>query len=76
MAKDPVIGAKIVGIRRMMPSELRALYWDDSRGHEIPIAIVLSTGAVLYPSRDDEGNGPGALFGVHKGEQFILTGGR
>lgn len=35
--------------------------------------LVLDDGTKLYASRDSEGNGPGALFGVSpKGEHFIL----
>jgi hypothetical protein len=36
--------------------------------------LVLDDGTILYPSRDDEGNGPGALFGADRdGELFTVS---
>ena len=32
--------------------------------NEIPMVLVLSSGTILYPSQDTEGNDAGALFGV------------
>ncbi len=38
------------------------------------IVIVLDDGTKIYPSRDQEGNGPGAIFGVSAaGETFGLA---
>jgi hypothetical protein len=31
-----------------------------------PLVLVLDSGTALYPSQDDEGNGPGCLFGLTK----------
>jgi hypothetical protein len=60
---DPVIGATITEVRPMTAAELAAEGWDLTI-HGAPAALVLSTGAVIYASRDEEGNGYGALFGV------------
>lgn len=67
-----VIGQKIKEIRPMTAEEVKAEGWnEDVFGN--PTAIVLANGTVLYPSRDSEGNGGGALFGVtKKGDTFAL----
>jgi len=65
------IGARIVNVRLMTKAEADAEGWDIE--HEIPPVIVLNTGAIIYPSSDPEGNGPGMLFANNKaGEQFYL----
>ena len=69
MAQTDMIGAKITKIRRMTPKELKAEGWE-ARG--VPTAIEFSNGAVLYPSRDEEGNGPGVLFGKQGKSTFYL----
>lgn len=56
-----VIGAKVVDIRKMTAKEMRAEYWD-----ETTTVLVLDNGTKLYASRDEEGNGPGAIFGTNK----------
>ena len=53
----------------MTKKELDAEGWE---GHDAPAVLILSDGSKLYPSRDSEGNGPGALFGIHDGKQFQL----
>lgn len=56
-----LLGRHIVDIRPMSRSELAVEGWPaDQR----VAALVLDNGAILYPSRDDEGNGPGVLFGT------------
>lgn len=36
-----------------------------------PVALLMEDGTYIYPSQDDEGNGPGALFGrSSKGHPF------
>jgi hypothetical protein len=37
---------------------------------EIPMCLVLSSGVILYPSQDTEGNDAGALFGLDNGIAF------
>ncbi len=59
---DPFIGASIVSIRAMTPSEIQSTGWEVGRWQR-PVALVLSTGAILFASRDDEGNGPGSMWG-------------
>ena len=69
--KDSVVGAKIVKIRPMTGKEMSSEMWDEDNFGSNPPAIVLDNGTVIYPSRDDEGNGGGALFGYSKdGTQF------
>jgi hypothetical protein len=44
--------------------------WDD---YETRSVIEFSDGTLIYASRDEEGNGPGALFGKTKdGKAFSL----
>ena len=52
---------KIKIIRPMRPEEKKAEGWDESH-HETTMVIELEDGTKLYPSRDEEGNGPGVLF--------------
>lgn len=54
-------GRKIVDVRRMTQAEMDREGWQDY--HRKPTVLVLDDGTVLYPSQDEEGNGPGALFG-------------
>lgn len=61
-----IIGAKVVDVRPMTKAEMKKEFWDG----EPPTAIVLDTGVVLYASQDEEGNGPGSMFGYHKKTQF------
>lgn len=64
-----IVGHKIVAIRFLTASEIETEGWED---RPKPLALVLDNGIVLYASRDDEGNGPGAMFGRNKGEAFTL----
>jgi hypothetical protein len=52
---------RITNIRSMTKEEMEAEGWDDHRG--APTVLELDDGSIMYPSMDDEGNGPGALFG-------------
>lgn len=60
-------GLTIVKAREMTEFEMQKEGWD-IRSHKPPIAFVLSDQSVLYPSRDEEGNGPGCMFGKALGE--------
>lgn len=60
MEEFTLVGKKVVAVRRMNRKELKAEGWD-GRGSEV--AIQFDDGTVIYASRDEEGNGPGALFG-------------
>ena len=60
-----IIGKRIVAVRQMTDEELSKEYWLD----EMPplreaTVLVLENGLKVYASRDEEGNGPGALFGT------------
>jgi hypothetical protein len=61
IASDQLLGRKIVGVRYISEDERRSLMWDRRC-----IAIVLDDGNTAFPSMDDEGNGPGALFTTNK----------
>ncbi len=60
-----ITGATVVRVREMTRKELEGEGWAEDR-HGARTAIVFSDGSVVYASRDDEGNGPGALFGYNK----------
>ena len=66
-------GMKIVKVRELTAKEMDSEGWIAChRTH--PIALVLDNGAVLFASQDDEGNGPGAMFGHSKeGGGFRVT---
>ncbi len=66
-------GQKIVSVRWLTKMEAEREGWDtDNRPI---IALVLEDGTILYPSRDEEGNGPGEIFGYNPKteEAFRLT---
>lgn len=61
------VGRKIVAVRHMTETELDAAGWES---RSVPV-IVLDNGDKIYPSCDEEGNGPGELFVTDaKGKQF------
>ena len=67
-----IVGKTIVKIRLMTKKEMEEEGWEVS-SHGAPTAIELSGGTVIYPSRDSEGNGGGALFGYDKdGNTFFV----
>ena len=64
-------GCRIVEVRAMSARELAAEGWD---GDETVPVLVLDNGTILFPSRDEEGNGPGALFGsTAQGKGFHVS---
>jgi len=65
-------GQKLDTIRMMTPAEMSAEGWDPPReGQARPIVLYFTNGTTLFASRDDEGNGPGTLFGVtRRGSRF------
>lgn len=67
MAEYTVVGKKIIGIRRMTAKEKEAEGWDGEAS-----VIVLDDGAVIFASQDEEGNGPGMLFGRNKDGSFYV----
>ena len=66
-------GAKITKVRSMTDAEYQREYWDND--HNNPVYVLeLDNGAVVFPSRDYEGNGGGALFGADKnGNGFTVA---
>jgi hypothetical protein len=65
---DDVVGHKIRSVRQMHKHEWEAEGW-----HRGAIVLELSNGTKLYASKDDEGNGPGAMFGIDsRGDSFAL----
>ena len=52
-----LVGRRIKSVSYMSDSEIQAIGWNKS-----PIVIELEDGVLLFPSRDDEGNGAGSLF--------------
>lgn len=52
-----LVGRKIVGVRYLTNEEKDELGW-----HARAVVLELDNGVLVYPSQDDEGNGPGALF--------------
>jgi len=52
-----LVGKAIVAVRYLTEEEREELDW-----HDRSVVIQLSDGTLLWPSRDDEGNGAGALF--------------
>jgi hypothetical protein len=62
MSDSNIVGKKIVEIRPMTGKEIVGEDWTEWGDRGQPV-LVLDDGTKLYPSRDDEGNGPGALFG-------------
>lgn len=62
------VGRGIVSARLMDDATMDAEAWSVK-----PVVLVLEDGATLYPARDEEGNGPGAIFGrTFDGRPFTL----
>ena len=57
-ASDHLVGKTIIGVRYLSTAEANEMHW-----YERPVILYLSDGSMIFPSRDDEGNGGGALFG-------------
>lgn len=64
-----IIGHRIVAARLLSKKEMADAYW---HGEQPPVALVLDNGIILYPSRDEEGNGPGTIFGDGPDGYFTL----
>lgn len=67
--RDTLIGLKIVDVRALTPEELETEGWGRD---QYCTAIVLSDGSILFSSRDDEGNGPGRIFGMSGDMHFAV----
>ena len=70
MREDTLVGQTITAVRLLTDAEAKAEGWEIT-AHEPCIVIETSGGWKLYPSRDDEGNGPGALFAIDPADQAV-----
>ena len=69
--KNIKLPTSIVDIRPMTKTELKNEGWEDTPACYVPNVIVLYDGTKLYASQDDEGNGPGRLFGTNPTRPFL-----
>ena len=69
-------GRKIVKVRTMSIKEQLAEYWSPDDLNPV-IILELDDGSKIYPSRDYEGNGGGALFGMDaRNKTFTIIDGK
>ena len=61
-------GKTIKACRPMTKEEIEREGWDMCPHGSIPMCIELDDGTLIYPSRDEEGNGPGIFFGFAAGK--------
>jgi hypothetical protein len=57
LATKQLLGRKIAAVRYMTKKEADDLGWTSR-----PVVLQLDDGNLIFPSQDDEGNGPGSLF--------------
>ena len=69
---NEITGATIKKVRKMTKAEMTVEGWDPLLAP--PPVLVLSNGVKIYPSQDDEGNGPGAIFGIDNGNPIAIRG--
>lgn len=61
-----LVGKKIVSVRYLSKEECGELGW-----YSAAVVLQLDDGTIIYPSKDDEGNGAGALFTDIEGLETI-----
>lgn len=66
VAKNLLLNKKIVDVRYMTIEESNDMGW-----YERTVAFQTQDGLWFFPSRDDEGNGGGALFTSHEKESCL-----
>ena len=66
VAKNLLLNKKIVDVRYMTIEESNDMGW-----YERTVAFQTEDGLWFFPSRDDEGNGGGALFTSHEKESCL-----
>lgn len=66
IAKGLLLNKKIVNVRYMSIEESTDMGW-----YERSVAFQTEDGLWFFPSRDDEGNGGGALFTSHDKESCL-----
>jgi hypothetical protein len=57
-------GKTVKGLRELTAEEMDREAWDGDNLRPNATAIEFTDGSIIYASQDDEGNGPGALFGA------------
>lgn len=62
----PLVGQRIVKVRKMTRAELAERDWPDQGRFGGPMVIVVEDGTMIYPMADPEGNGPGHLIARDK----------
>ena len=65
-------GLVVTHVREMSRDELQAEGWEVPLFGTPPLVIEFTNGTRVYASRDSEGSGPGALFGVDRSGAFQL----
>lgn len=60
-------GKTIKSVRYLVDEELEMLGWTNRA-----LVITFTDGSYIFPSQDEEGNGPGALFTSDDGEAMTL----
>jgi len=70
---DVIVGQTIVEVRHMTPEEIRIEGWEHAGPPSATTVFVLSNGIRLYGSADEEGNGPGHIFGMTPAGQSFYT---
>ena len=69
-ARKRLEGRTVASVRYLKKAEMDALGWSES-----VLVITFDDGTMVFPSRDDEGNGGGALFGqgpAPKNEELVF----
>jgi hypothetical protein len=75
LTKSPeqlLVGATVKAIRPMTKKEMDEQCWDVGRVHAAPTVVEFTNGVKIFPSRDEEGNGAGCLFGEYKKAGFYV----
>lgn len=66
VAREQLLGKKIVAVRYMRPEEAAQMGW-----HSRPVVLMLEDETVIYAAADDEGNDGGALFTSNEAEPIL-----
>lgn len=64
-AESRLLGQSVAMVRYLTKDEAATMGWDNR-----PLVIQFEDGSVIFPSRDDEGNGAGTLFGCGGSENL------
>lgn len=66
VAREQLLGKKIVAVRYMKPEEAERMGWNSR-----PVILMLEDETVIYAAADDEGNDGGALFTSNEAEPIL-----